>query len=328
MARNSKRVTQVIGNGAYSFAACLGFCLVLIVWTADVALAANREKAEAEAAPQRDKVAVMVRLGQGRDEKRWFTPGAGKTESFQDCVDSACAIKGPEMVVVPKGHFLLGPPTNEQESDNVEKQHKVSIAKPFAIGKFAVTWGELDACMADGGCDNGPVEMDGGDEGWGKGKRSAVIVSWNDAKAYVKWLSEKTGKEYRLLSEAEWVYAASAGNTTRYWWGDEILKEQANYGSSLGKTVTVNKYQPNPWGLYQLYSNVWEWTEDVWHDDYNGTPTDGSAWTEGGNENFRVLRGDSEFTAPRDLRYAFRLPYIPQSRFYYIGLRIARTLHF
>ena len=127
-------------------------------------------------------------------------------------------------------------------------------------------------------------------EGWGRGKRPVINVNWDDAKAYVAWLSRKTGKTYRLLSEAEREYVTRAGTTTPFWWGSSISTSQANYdgnytygsgskGEYRQKTMPVDSFQPNPWGLYQVHGNVWEWTEDCWNDSYNGAPTDGSAWT-------------------------------------------------
>ena len=144
-----------------------------------------------------------------------------------------------------------------------------------------------DACVAAGGC-NGYKP---GDQGWGR-RRPVINVSWDDAKAYVAWLSRATGKPYRLLSEAEREYVTRAGTTTPFWWRPSITTSQANYDGasySIGfmkceyrkQTLPVNSFQPNPWGLYQVLGNVWEWTEDCWHDSYAGAPADGSAWTSG-----------------------------------------------
>ena len=130
-----------------------------------------------------------------------------------------------------------------------------------------------------------------------------VCVNWDDAKAYAKWLSGKTGKDYRLLSEAEWEYACRAGTSTPFWWGSSISTEQANYdgnytfgggrkGEYRQRTVPVKSFEPNPWGLYQVHGNVGEWCEDCWNESYNGAPSDGSAWT-AGDCAFRLLRGGS-----------------------------------
>jgi formylglycine-generating enzyme required for sulfatase activity len=286
-------------------------------------LAVLLKKATAEAAHP-SKVAVMVRTTRGRDKEHWFKPGEGKRESFQDCIDSGCNVKGPEMVVVPKGRFDMG---SNDGADDEKPVHPVTIGKPFAVGQFEITWDEWDACVTDGGCNNEPVEKAGGDNGWGKSKRTVVEVSWNDAKAYVKWLSKKTGKKYRLLSEAEWEYAARADTTTRYWWGDAISKDQANYGYDLNKTVPVDSYQPNLWGLYQVHGNVWEWVEDCWHKNYNGAPDDGTAWLKGGNCRGHVVRGGSWNDGFQSgLRSANRSWGFTGSRYVFIGFRIARTL--
>ena len=172
---------------------------------------------------------------------------------------------------------MMGSPKSEKYRDDDEgPQRRVTFAKPFAVGKFEVTWDEWDACVRDGGCNNGPVEKAGGDNGWGKGRRPVIEVNWEDAKAYAAWLSKKTGKPYRLLTEAEWEYAARAGTTTAYFWGDRFDTSRANNGR---KTVEVGRYRPNAWGVHDMHGNVWEWTEDCWNDSYKGAPVDGSAWT-------------------------------------------------
>ncbi len=148
--------------------------------------------------------------------------------------------------------------------------------------------------------------------------RPVTGVSWDDAQAYTKWLSGKTGNEYRLPSEAEWEYACRAGSVTPFWWGTSITTEQANYdgrgfaysgggrkGEFRQQTLPVQCFEPNPWGLYQVHGNVWEWCEDLWHSNYIEAPANGSAWTDG-NTNLRVLRGGSWINNPRGLRSAFR----------------------
>ena len=136
--------------------------------------------------------------------------GLKPKDSFRECANC------PEMVVVPAGSFTMGSPENEEQRNNNEgPQHRVTIAKPFAVGRFAVTFDEWDACVAAGGC-NGYIPPD---QGWGRGRRPVINVSWNDAKAYVAWLSGTTEKNYRLLSEAEREYVARAGTTTPFWWG-------------------------------------------------------------------------------------------------------------
>jgi formylglycine-generating enzyme required for sulfatase activity len=167
------------------------------------------------------------------------------------------------------------------------------------------------------------------DESWGRGRRPVINVSWNDAKAYVAWLKQASGKHYRLLSEAEWEYACRAGTTTRYAWGDDPpTPEQANFGRKVGKTTEVGIYPANPWGLYDMHGNVWEWVEDCWHDSYGGAPNDGSAWLEedGGDCGSRILRGGSWGNGPGVLRSANRDSVGPDDRGLIVGFRIARTL--
>jgi formylglycine-generating enzyme required for sulfatase activity len=222
------------------------------------------------------------------------TPKPG--EVFQDCE------KCPEMVVVPSGKFTMGSlATEENHPKNEEPQHEVTIAKPFAVGRFAATFKEWHACVADGGCKG----YRPADEGWGRGWRPVINVSWDDAKTYVTWLSAKTGKTYRLLSEAEREYVTRAGTTTPYWWGSgsSISARRANYSGV--ETVPVDFFQPNPWGLYQVHGNVYDWTEDCYHDSYTGAPTDGSAWASSDCRG-RVLRGGSWLYSPWFLRAVSR----------------------
>ena len=192
----------------------------------------------------------------------------------------------PEMVIVPAGKFRMG--SDEYESER--PVHQVTIEYEFAIGKYPVTFEEYDEfCEVDG-------RDKPNDQGWGRGKRPVINVYWKDAKDYCRWLSEQTGKLYRLPSEAEWEYVCRAGSTTRYSFGDnrEVLQEYAWYDkNSNDQTHPVGEKKPNPWGIYDMHGNVWEWCEDTWHSDYKGAPTDGSAWVTGGEQNRRLLRGGS-----------------------------------
>ena len=212
------------------------------------------------------------------------------------------------MVVIPAGSFTMGSPANEAGRGSEEgPTHTVSIPASFSVGKYAVTFAEWDACVAGGGC-NGYRPSD---EGWGRGKQPVINVSWDDAKSYVSWLSRTTGKSYRLLSESEREYATRAGTTTTYWTGNSITQSQANFNNK--KTVSVDSYGPNPFGLYQVHGNVWEWTEDCKHESYNGAPTNGSAWT-AGDCTYRVLRGGSWGNYRGSLRAADRYRVAPGSR--------------
>jgi formylglycine-generating enzyme required for sulfatase activity len=247
-------------------------------------------------------------------------------DSFKECGDC------PEMVVVPPGSFMMGSPDGEGH-DNERPQHEVTIAKPVAIGKFELTFDEWDACVAHGGCALTPKYGGGNrDAGWGRGRRPVIEVSWDDASAYVKWLSGITGKPYRLLSEAEYEYAAQAGTRTKYPWGDNIMldgKPMANCdgcGSELGgkRTMPVGSFPPNAFGLYDMIGNVWEWTADCWHEQYQRAPVDGSAWTTGNCGG--VIRGGSWYSGFDGVRSAFRAVSYPSTTSLTDGFRVARSL--
>jgi formylglycine-generating enzyme required for sulfatase activity len=238
------------------------------------------------------------------------------------------------MIVVPAGSFTKGSPSSEPERFNDEEPVRVSIAAPFAVGKYAVTFDEWDACLADGGC-NGYKPSD---QGWGRDKHPVINVNWDDATAYAAWLSRKTSKSYRLLSEAEREYVTRAGTTTPFWWGSSITPKQANYdgsaepykgGGTKGeysqRTAPVDSFEPNPWGLYNVHGNVWEWTVDCLHDNNTGDPGDGRARTTG-DCGLRVVRGGSWESIPQGLRSANRSGRDAYNRNEHQGFRLARTL--
>jgi formylglycine-generating enzyme required for sulfatase activity len=225
----------------------------------------------------------------------------------------------PEMVVIPAGRFLMGSPEGEAgSSDDERPQHEVTIAHPFALGRYPVTFGEYDQF-----CEK-TFRPRLGDKGWGRGRRPVIGVSWVDATDYCAWLSMQTGKPYRLPSEAEWEYACRAGTTTAYWWGDRFDATKANAAGKVGRTSEVGSYLANPWGLFDMHGNVWEWCEDLWHDDYNDAPRDGAAWV-AGRPSERVRRGGSFEDRPRALRSAVRDPREPDDRGFR-GFRVARSL--
>ncbi len=233
--------------------------------------------------------------------------------TFKDC--DLC----PEMVVISAGDFMMG--SNERFYE--KPVHRVTIAKPFAVGKYEVTWDEWEACVAEAICDNGPVTKAGGDNGWGKGRRPVIEVSWHDANNYVAWLNSKVpGKPYRLLSEAEWEYAARAGTTTQYHWGDAFDLSKANNGN---KMVPVGQYAPNSFGLYDMHGNVLEWVQDCYKESYDGAPTDGRSVSETPDCR-RVLRSGAWSYGPRDLRAANRYETPPVDRMNAVGFRVARML--
>ena len=216
------------------------------------------------------------------------------------------------------------PATEKGRYANEGPQHSVTIAKPFAVSKFDVTFADWDACVSVGGC---PQVSD---SGFGRGTRPVINVSWDEAQQYVAWFSKMTGRPYRLLTEAEWEYAARAGSTTAYFWGDEIGKGNANCigcGSQWDnrQTSPVGSFKPNAFGLYDMAGNVWQWVQDCYHDNYDGAPTDGSAWTIGDCSQ-RVVRGGSWVNNPQNLRSANRDRITTDNRINDIGFRVGRTL--
>ena len=276
---------------------------------ADPKIKGTKGKTVFEMARMHQDPALLAALG---------VPQAG--DVFRDC--ESC----PEMVVVPEGSFLMGsPPGEEDRNDDEGPQHRVTIAEPFAVGKYEVTFAEWDACHREGGCSHNPE-----DEGWGRSSRPVINVSWEDGREFVRWLSEKTGKSYRLLSESEWEYAARGGTQTRYSWGDGIGRNRANCegcGSRWDNEMTapVGSFSANEFGLHDMHGNVYEWTADCSNESYHGAPIDGRPW-ETGNCDERVFRGGSWFNSPRYLRSAFRGWNTSVSRGDIVGFRVARTL--
>jgi formylglycine-generating enzyme required for sulfatase activity len=257
---------------------------------------------------------------------------------FRDCTNC------PEMVVIPPGSFIMGASAAETSrlgiADNLatteRPQHHVNISRSFALGKYHVTYAEWDACLADGGCNGYRAS----DDGQGRGNRPVVRVSWVDAQAYVTWLNGKVrghltvstsgGGPYRLPSEAEWEYAARAGTTTPRYWGEAIGVGHANCdgcGTQWDNKhpAPVGSFAPNPFGLYDMQGNAWQWTGDCFNGSYAGAPSDGSAWTSG-NCDTPVYRGGSWFSPPKGVRSSMRSKYDLRSRDSDTGFRIARTL--
>jgi formylglycine-generating enzyme required for sulfatase activity len=226
----------------------------------------------------------------------------------------------PEMVVIPPGTFMMGSaPDDKQAKDNEHPQHEVTIGERFAVSRFEVTFHQWDNCVAYGACNRSG-------EQWGRGKQPAIYVSWDDAQQYVRWLSGLTGKKYRLLSEAEWEYAARAGSTSAYPFGDDpsMLDEYAwqRHNSDEKAHPVDDNRKPNQFGLYNMHGNVWEWVEDCYH---KYTPTDGPASTTG-DCNDRVARGGSWYGMPADLRSARRDENPASYRENSLGFRVGRTL--
>lgn len=243
-----------------------------------------------------------------------------------------------EMVNVPGGRFRMGN-LSGAGNDTEKPNHTVTISA-FKLGKYEVTHAQWDACVADGGC--GGWQRD--EAGWGRGNRPIFNVSWKDVQGFIKWLNARTGGQYRLPTEAEWEYAARAGSDTAYHFGDDeaqlcLYANHAdldtdypwrNTACSDGvdkRTAEVGQYQPNAFGLYDMHGNVQEWTEDCWHENYSGAPSDGSAWTDDKECKQRVVRGGGWYGYPLALRSAARKPFPHRLRINGgVGFRLAHDL--
>jgi formylglycine-generating enzyme required for sulfatase activity len=231
---------------------------------------------------------------------------------------------GPEMVRLEPGRFLRGEATGNPDPDETPVQ-LVDLKRPFAIGRYEVTFEEYDRFRAGTGR---PLP---GDAGWGRGRRPVIDVSWDDARAYVAWLSEQTGARYRLPSDAEWEYAARGGTMTRFWWGDEIGAGRTNCAecSSLWageKTAPVGRFPPNPFGLFDTAGNLFEWVADCWHDRFAEAPADGSPMEKPAGCGQRVFRGGAWSFPAKESRSANRWRILPGTRSDDIGFRVARDL--
>ena len=271
-------------------------------------------------------------------------------QTFRDCADC------PEMVVIPSGSFRMGDLSGAGK-DREKPVHDVRIGYSLAVGKYEVTRGEFAKFTTATGHDavsscyvytGSKWEKASGkswrDPGYSQSDRDPVAcVNWKDAKAYIDWISGRTGKSYRLLSESEWEYMARSGSRSKYPFGDsesalcghgnaadqstDLNWRNKSCSDGIGKkTAPVGSFQANGFGVYDTVGNVWEWVEDCWHESYSGAPSDGNAWTSGGDCAKRVLRGGSWNYGPWDLRSAVRNRSGPSARSYNLGFRIARTL--
>jgi formylglycine-generating enzyme required for sulfatase activity/class 3 adenylate cyclase len=250
-----------------------------------------------------------------QEKEKAARPGS----DFKDCANGC-----PTMIAVPAGKFTMGSPESDKNRNSDEgPQRVVTIGQPFAVGKTPVTFAEWDTCVAAGACPKAD------DSGWGRDDRPVTNVSWDEAKIYSAWLAKLTGKPYRLLTEAEWEYAARAGNPGRYFFGDDEtqLGEHAWFSqNSDSKTQPVGTKKPNAFGLYDMHGNVWQWVEDCYEDNYSGAPTDGSAVTPEVCTR-RVNRGGSWSGEPDMLRSANRNGFITLFRIGNVGFRVGRILN-
>lgn len=332
---------------------------------------AELAREERDALPDKERAAAAAPCG-GVALNSFLTHGAAPLSANEECALQAKAEfkeceTCPTMVVVPAGSFTMGSPKDEPgRYDDEGPQREVRIGKVFAVGRFQVTLAEFSAFAAETGHDAGSSCWSWSNGEWKevkgasfrkpgfdqKGSHPAVCLNWKDAKAYVAWLSKKTGKPYRLLSKSEWEYAAR-GRTTpgaypRYFFGD-AESDFCRYGNGADQTAKqkvsgasgwtvlpcsdgwaytspVGSFAPNAFGLYDMHGNAWQWVEDCYYDNYSGAPTDGSAWITGDCSR-RVLRGGSWDNIPRGLRAAIRDKNDPEHRILNVGLRVARTLN-
>lgn len=308
------------------------------------------EKAVKATAAHGDRVTVEFGLP-GRRSSKPLVAGGGQT--FNDCGDGlAC----PDMVLVPasKPGDVVGSPDDEPGRLKTEERHPISIPV-FAIGRNEVRVAEYKACVDDGGCRHPEWDEPGGQHniktGTGITYKSIAKyltgddqpitgISWKDAEAYARWLSQKTGFRYRLPSEKQWEYAARAGSLTPYWWGDEPKRggkvmaccDGCGSDRDLKGLFPVGSFEPNPWGLYNVHGNAWEWVADYFCEDYPDSPSDGSPRLKPScpkqydPEGLKVFRGGSCFWGPRQMRASMRLRNSPDLRNMTVGFRVAREL--
>ncbi len=292
-------------------------------------------------------VLVQLRWGEAGEEPdpdRAEVPWPEPEGLFRDC--DAC----PGMVVVPAGSFVMGSPDSEEgRAGNEQPLRTVTIGAPFAVGAYEVTTGEWNACVLAGACEAAgeAEEADEAEDEDAEGReRYPVSVTWHEAQAYVAWLSAETGQRYRLLSEAEWEYAARAGTDGMRYWGDagpgqcehangqdtaylrrRPSRSAASCSDGYPESAPVGLFAPNAFGLHDILGNVSEWTRDCWNPLYRGAPRDGSAWEEG-ECTYRVRRGGSWATPPLGLRAAARsVGVITEYGTGSGGIRVARDLN-
>ncbi len=294
---------------------------------------------------------VAVLLAACGDQQGDIAPAAEQTvqvggrtlkpgDAFRDCDNC------PEMVVIPAGRFSMGSPANEPgRSPDEQPQHNVTLAKPFAVGKFEVTRAEYTAfatattATPTPGCFhfNGTEQVLDAARSWQapgyeQGERDPVVcLDWDEMRAYLQWLSARTGAEYRLLTEAEFEYVARAGTTTARPWGPDIGRGNANCDGcgtdfDAKRTSPAGSFKANAFGVHDMLGNAWERLEDCWHDTYAMAPTDGRAWTVGGACAQRVTRGGAWLSDAPDVRSSLRNWDLATNRKYTLGFRVARAL--
>ncbi|MGX5174012.1 SUMF1/EgtB/PvdO family nonheme iron enzyme [Aliikangiella sp. IMCC44653] len=286
---------------------------------AQIERARANEKERIAAEKKRQRIAAEKKRQRIAAEKKRQRIAAEKVLQ-KKAIEAAKRIK---MVSIPAGSFQMGCVSGQGCRSNEKPVHTVSI-NAFKMSETEVTFAQWDACVSAGGCSHKPS-----DRGWGRGSRPVMRVSYNDiTQQFIPWLNKVTGNTYRLPTEAEWEYAARAGSSTQYSWGNSIGSGRANCdgcGSQWdnSKTAPVKSFSANAFGLYDMHGNVYEWTQDCWNDSYHGAPSHGRAWTSGDCSG-RVLRGGSWRDGTRSLRAAYRYKSDRLYRFYNFGFRLAQ----
>lgn len=223
------------------------------------------------------------------------------------------------LMLIPAGEFMMGAPEDELDiAENERPQHLVKVPQ-FLMGRYPVTQAQWRVVA---GYKREAIDLEPDPSRFKGDDRPVERVSWHQATEFCQRLSERTGKNYHLPSEAQWEYACRAETTTAYHFGPQLTSELANYGRRVGRTTGVGSYPPNRWGFHDMHGNVREWCADYWHNAYKGAPVDGSAWIEGGDSNLRVVRGGSWYSYPRNCRSAYRFTSSPDFRDYVFGFRV------
>ncbi len=306
-----RRRTMTIGGGALAIAMIVALVVSIpaIIHYFELAAAARKHHTAVVAAENYKPASQILAAGSSAAALR---PGT----VFRDCPDC------PEMAVIRAGSFVMGSPDSEDgRGEDEGPQHRVNVAR-FAIGRFDVTFDEWADCVRGGGCRSNPHPNK---SLLGHGRYPAVDVSWQDAQEYMRWLSARTGKNYRLPTEAEWEYAARAGTATPHYTGADIDHAQANFNGAIGNLEPVGSYPPNPFELYDMAGLVWQWVEDCYVDTYAGAPRDGSP-VERKDCSERVIRGGSWYDNAMQIRSAQRDDHRAVEGMAHGGFRAARTI--
>ncbi|HBW57927.1 MAG TPA: hypothetical protein DEF27_09050 [Oscillatoriales bacterium UBA8482] len=263
----------------------------------------RQEEAEKRRQEQEFEFDVITVNAKGEETKREHC----RAEFFKEDLGNNISL---EMVSIPGGTFMMGSAQNEAHASSDEyPQHPVNIAA-FSMAKYPITQAQWKAIMG-----NNPSIFE-------YTNRPVESVTWHKAQEFCQRLSQKTGKTYRLPSEAEWEYACRAGTTSPFHFGETITADLANCGGNCGQATDVGSFPPNAFGLYDMHGNVGEWCADPWHENYTGAPDDGSVWESGGDTRYRVIRGGSWNFIPWDCRSAGRHRLEPDCRFWYYGFRV------